>query len=87
MKSDKQLMDICLDIYREMYSKATPPADFDEMMKSGETSQEGFFMNYTLPFDEHDEILEKHMKLNKLTKYERKKVSTTIYLGCSPKGI
>ena len=76
-----------MDIYREMYSKATPPADFNEMMKTGETQQEGFFMNYELSITEHDEILERHIKLNKLNEYERRQVSFTIHLGCSPKGI
>ena len=44
MKSQKQLEKIVMDIYREMYAKATPKADLDKLMRKGITKRQDWFM-------------------------------------------
>jgi len=86
---DEQLFnEVCMPIYRELFKKATPSADFDGLIKSGEAFKDRFYNNYYLPDDTTIEIIEKHIKDNskKLKKYEKNKIRTTILLGCSPTG-
>lgn len=84
MKTKDQLIEICLDIYREAYKKSEPPADFDELMKSGEAKKKGFFDNYYMEDKEYLAIVEKHCKKHKLNKEHRKQVHWTTMLGCGP---
>ena len=85
MKSDEKLWEICMDIYREMYKKSEPSADFDELIESGETKKPMWFMNYELEEDKASQIVQKHFEKNKLRKFERRKVSMEVFLGCAPK--
>ena len=82
MKNDKQLWEIVMDIYREMYSQTTPKADLSKLIKDGTTQKERWFTGYYLAEEKQDEIIEKHCK--KLNKLERKKVEFGVYLGASP---
>ena len=84
MKSDKVLWKICGDIYREMYSKSDPVDDWDNMVKRGITKNDNFFKDYYLPDEQHIEILDRHCKINKLTKRETDKVKFTVNLGSGP---
>ncbi len=84
MKSNKALWKICSDIYREMYSKAEPAGDWDDMMEKGITQKENFFRAYYLPDEQHIEILDRHCKINKLTKREANSVSFSVNLGSGP---
>lgn len=87
MKTDEQLWEICLDIYREMYRKSDPPADFDELMKSGEAKKDNFFRYYYLPIEEHNEILGRHMDNHELSEREKEKISFTVTLGSGPSSV
>jgi hypothetical protein len=84
MKTPNQLWKIVMDIYRELYKKASPKSDFDELIKSGEAKKEWFFHNYHIPQRVEDEIIEKHIKKNRLFGLEANIVRTEVYLGCSP---
>lgn len=85
MDRDQKLWDeIVMPIYKEMYEKATPSADIDKMIESGETRQEGFYNNYYLSDKEQTQIIEKHLKGKRLSKLEKQKVRTTVILGSSP---
>jgi len=84
MKSDKQLWEICMKVYRELYKSAQPPADFDKLILSGEACQDNFYLNYYLPNDKFVDIVEKILKRYKLSPRERRKVEFEIYLGASP---
>ena len=93
MKRDRDdilYTEVCMPIYRELFKKATPSADFDELIKTGEAKIEGFFDNYYLSNETIDEIIEKHIKgsIEKLhlKKYEKNTIRNTILLGCSPTG-
>ena len=85
MKSNEKLWQICLDIYREMYQRATPSADFDELMKNGTAYKEGFFNDYVLAKDVQEEIIQKHVGKHRLSLYDAKRVSVKVHLGCSPR--
>ena len=87
MKSDEKLWSICLDIYQEMYEKSDPPADFSQMIRSGEAKRENFFRHYYLPIEEHNEIMERHIKENKLSKREAEKIHFTVSLGSGPSSV
>ena len=86
LRSDEYLWNICMNIYREMYKKATPSANFDELIKKGITKKENWFMKYYLPIEEQKKIVEKHLKKHKCSKIERDKINFEIWLGCSPSG-
>jgi len=85
MKSNKQLAKIAMDIYREMYAKATPKADFDKLMRKGITKKRDWFMSYYLDDNKQQDIINKHCK--GLLKMEKRRIEGEVYLGCSPTGI
>ena len=85
MKSDKALWEICMNIYREAYSKADPPADFDKLISSGEAKKEHFYMKHYLSEKDAADIFDKHTK--GLSKYEKHQVSKEVYLGSLPTSV
>ena len=84
MKSDEQLWQICLDIYRELFKLATPSLDFNTVIVSGVTLKSNWFMAYYLDEERQRIVIEKHIKENRLSDYEAKKIRNEICLGCSP---
>lgn len=86
MRSDKYLWNICLEIYERMYQESEPHLDFRQAIKSGLTSREGWFLDYYLDQDRQGEIIEEFLTKYKCNKWEKKKIRTTVWLGCSPKG-
>lgn len=87
-RSKKKLFEVCMDIYRELYANSTPPANFDELVEKAETDSHGKkiipYDDYYLDRNAYDEIVNKHIKLNKLTGYDEKSVRFEAYLGCGP---
>lgn len=84
MKSDKKLWEICKEIYHEMFKNSNPSADFNEIIISGKSKEKDFFMKYYLHIDKQVEIVDDICKKHKITGYDKRKVSTTVHLGCSP---
>ena len=84
MRSNEALYNICEEIYREMYSNAEPAANWDELVKSGETKQDNFFMNYYISEKKHREIVERICARYPLTRRDTDKIEFTVSLGCSP---
>jgi hypothetical protein len=82
--NDDKLWAIVLDIYREAFCKAEPSADFDKLMKDGETKKEGWFYAYHLDDKKQCEIVDRHIKCHKLSKYDSSKVRMNTHLGCLP---
>ena len=87
MKTDEQLWEVTLQIYRQLYKEATPSADFDAMLKSGEAAKPQFFMKYYLPDTRTAKIIETVCKKHKLDKRDAQRVEGSIWLGSSPTGI
>lgn len=84
MKSKESLWEICKEIYRELFRRAEPKADFDKMVKSGEAKQPEFFMRYYMPDYEQQAVIDEIVKQHKLSAYDIKSINTTVHLGCSP---
>ena len=84
MKTNKQLLKICMDIYTELYKKAQPSADFKKLIKSGETQKPNWFSKYYLDDKELRAIIDKHIKKHKLNTKDKKAVDFEVWLGCSP---
>ena len=76
-----------MDCYREMYARATPSADFDELMANAPVGDDGRkiidFMNYELNHTEFMKILKKYSR--SVPKLYRQRFENTILWGCSPK--
>lgn len=88
MKSTKKLISMVEDLYREIYKNSTPPADFDELVKIAFYDEWGRkdiqFKNYKIKGSLFDSILENYFKGKKLTKYEKKIITNTLYFGAIP---
>lgn len=84
MVTDNKLVEICIDIYKELYSKATPKADFNELRKTGEVKQKDFFMKYYLSQEEQAKIIEAHIKKNNLDFIDATQMRIALNMGHSP---
>jgi hypothetical protein len=82
--SSEKLEQILIEIYREMYRKSIPSADFDEMMDKGETKQSNFYLKYYLPEQDQIKIVNIVCDKYNLDTFSRKQLSTEVWLGCSP---
>lgn len=87
--TEKKIESIIHDIYVELYKNASPPAYFDELVANAKINDRGQkeipFMDYYLPQEDMDRIIEKHCK--KVTKYMASKIKATILIGCSPTSV
>lgn len=81
--------DILMEIYRNVYAVAKPPANFDELMANAEINKEGQkvikFMDYECEEAVMQRILDETMDKYKVKDYRRKQFSFSFWLGCSPK--
>jgi hypothetical protein len=88
MKSNK-VDKIMLDIYRELYKNSTPPADFDELMKTEEVNEFGqkiiHYMDYEIDETLFEGIVKENLKGKRIPKWERDVIRRSVLMGCSPK--
>jgi hypothetical protein len=84
MKNDEKLWEISKDILQEMYMKAKPPLDFRKALADGRLNKKEWFMNHELSMKEQEAIIEKHVKANKVTPRERRRMAWPIF-DYSPK--
>jgi hypothetical protein len=82
--NQKKIDKVLLDIYQELYKNAEPSADFKELMETGETKEDSFYMNYYLEDNKQMEIISQVLKKNKVPKNYIERFHHTILLGCSP---
>ena len=81
---DEKLWDACMEIYRRMYREATPSADIDKIIESGEGKKDRFFENYYLADTRQQEIIKEVCKERKIYGHEKRKVQTTVLFGAAP---
>lgn len=86
MKTQTENDKIILEIYRRMYKEATPSADIDKIIKSGEGKKPDWFMKYYLLQSRQEEIIEEVLDKFKIKGYMRKRFITEIILGSAPNG-
>lgn len=84
MKKERRLLNILKEIYIELFRQAEPSADFNKLIKSGETKKPNFFMIYYMPQSKQDSIIEGIFRRYRLNKLERTIMKGEIDLGCSP---
>jgi len=82
--NDIKLWNICLQIYRDAYNKATPKANFNELVRTGEAMKDRFFMKYKLSKGEADKIINKYCKKYHINKLDKRRIEATVFLGCMP---
>ena len=83
----KKVEEAIMETYRRMYKEATPSADFDELIRTGEAKKPNFFMKYYLPDERQAEIIEEVAKKYRLSRWEREILQTQVYLGCAPTSV
>ena len=85
---EKKLFDAVMNCYKELYKEATPSADFDELVANAPVNEQGQKVvdnnAYRLSSKKYEEIVEAHIKKNKLKTYEAKGFRIEMYLGCGP---
>lgn len=87
MRRKDKLLDIVYDIYREMYQRAEPSADFDLLVETAEVVDGKKVIPYTsYKIDDNlmMEILNRHLSNHKLTRQEKDAIKFEVLLGVSP---
>lgn len=82
MKQNR-LEKILLEVYEEVYKKLG--VNIHELIENGTTQKENWFMDYTMPQSEQEEIFEKVLSKYKLNEREKRALSINYWLGGSPK--
>jgi len=72
------------EIYTELFKKAKPSSDFEELKRTGEAKKSEFFMNYYMSQDQQDKIMDEILKKHKIRGITKDAFKRTINLGCSP---
>lgn len=90
MSLNKKEEQLILDCYRELYKKAIPSANFDELVEKATINKRGEkeiqFNNYEIDDTLLHEIIDKHAEKIKI-KWRSLRIKNTILLGCSPKSV
>ena len=78
------------ECYRELFAKATPSADFNELVANATINERGEkeipFMDYEIDDKLLHDIIDKYANQLKY-KWMRIRLKNTILLGCSPRSI
>lgn len=74
---------IILEIYRKVYAEIG--VDIEELIESGETKEEGWFLKYELEEKLQEDILKEFLSKSKLSSHDKRKVEINYWLGASPK--
>lgn len=74
---------ILLEVYEEVYKKLG--VNIHELIENGTTQKENWFMDYTMPQSEQEEIFEKVLSKYKLNEREKRALGINYWLGGSPK--
>lgn len=85
----KKLDKILNELYTELYKHATPSIDFEELKKTSPKDKEGRIL---IPYDDYeieremaDSIFNTIVKKYKLKAMDKKALSFSFFLGCSPR--
>lgn len=84
MKTSNELWNICKEIYIELFKNATPPGDFEKIVKEKDKLRKEWYLDYYISEIKEDAIIKRICKKHKLPSGQIKQVSTEVILGCSP---
>jgi len=80
----KNLHNILLEVYNEVYKHTKPKLDFKKAYEKGEVTETDWFMEYFMIEEEQQKIMNEVMKKHKLKKFEKTIIENSYWLGCSP---
>jgi hypothetical protein len=75
MRTDKVLSKVMREVLRELYLSSDPPLDLDKV----EEGKKEDCLEYYLPEEKEEEIVERIYKKHRVTKAERKRMSFTLF--------
>lgn len=88
MKETKE-QEIIWNIYKDLYANSEPPCDFDKLVENAEINELGqkviHFLDYEISQKEYEEIVERNLKNQRLTKLKKQAIRNSVALGVSPK--
>ena len=84
LSREVKIYNAVMAIYKEMYAKATPPADLNLIIESGEGKVNEFYNKYYLSPEDILKILDDWESKSKLSKYDKKTVRASVLLGAAP---
>lgn len=82
MKKEEKVL---MEVYRAVYSELG--VDIDELIEDGTTKKEGWFMEYEMPNERQEQILNDILSKSRLSKHSKQKVRINYWLGGSPKTV
>lgn len=75
---------IIMEIYRAIYTELG--INLDELIENGTTKKRGWFMDYYMPNERQEEIINDILKTKKLSKLRKEVIKRSLWLGATPKG-
>lgn len=75
------------EIYKELYRKSTPKADFDKLFDSGYFQTNDWRKKYNIPHLTRSKIIDGICIRHKCTLSERRKIGTEVSLGFAPRDV
>ena len=84
MMINEKLWNICVEIYRQAYREASPPANFDALCESGVTDKPRWYMEYYLDGRRQKEIVDVVCARHNLSRGEKRKVIAELFDGAMP---
>jgi endonuclease V-like protein UPF0215 family len=88
MLSDKKTDKILFNIYEQLYQAATPKASFKKLFDNAAINDLGHkiipYQDYTIEESKAEKIIKAVLKNEKLPKYLKTAIRTTVLLGVSP---
>jgi len=88
-KRDIKIKEAMNDCYIQMYKESEPPANFLELVENAVLNEYGEkvipFNDYVISEARADQIIAEVAKKNKFNEYDKKTLSRSVWLGCSPK--
>ena len=81
MGRDEKIM---FEIYRAIYEKLG--VNFDELIEDGTTKKEKWFLEYHMPNEQQEEIMDSILKTKKIPKWRKDVIKRSLWLGATPRG-
>ena len=81
MSRDEKIM---LEIYTAIYKELG--VDLDELIEDGTTKKEKWFLEYYMPNEQQEEIMDSILKTKKIPKWRKDVIKRSLWLGATPKG-
>ena len=81
MEKDLKIM---LEIYRTIYKKLG--VDLDELIENGITKKDMWFLEYYMPNEQQEEVMDSILKTKKIPKWRKDVIKRSLWLGATPRG-